>query len=304
MRARIRAFELSAHCASGGRLARAWCPILICLVASISGCRTHLSLRDNTLRTAGTLTDLNYQQVLDNLARFHDNPAAMPSFAVVNAGTVNVADQQSFNANATYAPTLTLGQQIGSGLPLLSLLFNPSGQRNVTENWSLAPVTDIDNLRRIRCAYQLLVAGGTLDSNCIPCQDLIKRFYLGEQDDLDCVIPKGWYGVGCKKDVPECACYVGHCGKTYVWVNADGLDGLTRFTMTVIDLATGKPHAPTKTVVRTFGPDGKLQNTQVTTTEIDSEALKEMRKEAGQTDRARQYLSPPLVNPGLFFVPH
>jgi hypothetical protein len=304
VRARIRAFELSAYCASSGRLARAWWPILICLLASISGCRTHLSLRDNTLRTAGTLTDLNYQQVLDNLARFHDNPAAMPSFAVVNAGTVNVADQTSFNANATYAPTLTLGQQIGSGLPLLSLLFNPSGQRNVTENWSLAPVTDIDNLRRIRCAYQLLVAGGTLDSNCIPCQDLIKRFYLGEQDDLDCVIPKGWYGVGCKKDVPECACYVGHCGKTYVWVNADGLDGLTRFTMTVIDLATGKPHAPTKTVVRTFGPDGKLQNTQVTTTEIDSEALKEMRKEAGQTDRARQYLSPPLVNPGLFFVPH
>ena len=304
MRARIRAFESSAYCASSGRLARAWWPILICLLASISGCRTHLSLRDNTLRTAGTLTDLNYQQVLDNLARFHDNPAAMPSFAVVNAGTVNVADQTSFNANATYAPTLTLGQQIGSGLPLLSLLFNPSGQRNVTENWSLAPVTDIDNLRRIRCAYQLLVAGGTLDSNCIPCQDLIKRFYLGEQDDLDCVIPKGWYGVGCKKDVPECACYVGHCGKTYVWVNADGLDGLTRFTMTVIDLATGKPHAPTKTVVRTFGPDGKLQNTQVTTTEIDSEALKEMRKEAGQTDRARQYLSPPLVNPGLFFVPH
>ena len=81
MRARIRAFESSAYCASSGRLARAWWPILICLLASISGCRTHLSLRDNTLRTAGTLTDLNYQQVLDNLARFHDNPAAMPSFA-------------------------------------------------------------------------------------------------------------------------------------------------------------------------------------------------------------------------------
>ena len=56
--------------------------------------------------------------------------------------------------------------------------------------------------------------------------------------------------------------------------------------------------------MRTYGPDGKLQNTQVTTTEIDTEALKEMHKEAVQTDRARQYLSPPLVNPGLFFVPH
>ncbi len=281
----------------------AWLALLLFVVAT-AGCRTHLSLRDNTLKTTSTLADLNYQQVLDNLARFHDNAAAMPSFAVVNAGTVNVADQQSFNANATYAPTLTFAQQIGAGLPILSLLLNPSGQRNVTENWSLAPVTDIDNLRRIRCAYQLLVNDGTLDTNCIPCRELIKRFYLGEQDDLNCVIPKGWYTVGRKCDVPECACYVGHYCNTYVWVTADGLDGLTRFTMTIVDLATGKPHAPTKSVVRTFGPDGKLQNTQVTTTEIDTEALKEMRKEAGQTERTRQYLSPPLVNPGLFFVPH
>jgi hypothetical protein len=278
--------------------------LLIILVGPVTGCRTHLSLRDNTLRTAGTLTDLNYRQVLDNLARFHNNPAAMPSFAVVNAGTVNVADQKSINVNATYAPTLTFGQQIGSGLPLLSLLLNPSGSRNITENWSLAPVTDIDNLRRIRCAYQLLVADGALDSDCIPCAELIKRFYLGEQHDLDCVIPKGWYNVGCKKDVPECACYVGHFCGVYVWVNANGLDGLTKFTMTVIDLATGKPHAPTKTVVRTFKADGKLDNTQVTTTEIDEEALEEMRKEAGQSDRVRQYLTPPLINPGMFFVPH
>jgi len=56
--------------------------------------------------------------------------------------------------------------------------------------------------------------------------------------------------------------------------------------------------------VRTYGPDGKLQNSQITTTEIDEQALKEMRKEAGQSERVRQYLTPPLVNPGMFFVPH
>ena len=277
--------------------------LLIALAGSAAGCRTHLSLRDNTLRTTSTLADLNYQQVLDNLARFVDNPAAMPSLAVVNAGTVNVADQKTISANATYAPTLTIAQQIGSGLPLLSLLLNPSGSRNVTENWSLAPITDIDNLRRIRCAYQLLVVNGEVDAKCIPCRDLLERFYLGEQSDLECVIPKGWYGQGCQHEVPECACYVGHYCDTYVWVDASGLDGLTKFTMTVIDLATGKPHAPTKTVVRTYSAEGKLDNTQVTTTEIDEEALNEMRKEAGHSDRVRQYLSPPLVNPGMFFVP-
>ena len=60
-----------------------------------------------------------------------------------------------------------------------------------------------------------------------------------------------------------------HYGDVYVWVMPQGLEGLTRFTMTVIDLATGKPHAPTKTVVRTYKGDGTLDNTQVTTTEVD-----------------------------------
>src|SRR5262245_34915573 len=114
---------------------RAWgwiCAVII--LTAGGGCRTHLSLRDNTLLTTGTLTDLNYRQVLDNLARFEKNPPAMPSIAVINAGTVNVADQKSMNANATYSPTLAFAQQAGSGLPILSLLFNPSGSRNLSEN--------------------------------------------------------------------------------------------------------------------------------------------------------------------------
>jgi hypothetical protein len=73
--------------------------------------------------------------------------------------------------------------------------------------------------------------------------------------------------------------------------------------MTVVDLATGKPHAPTKSVVRTYKADGTLDNTQVTTTEIDEETLKQLRQEQGTQDRVRQYTAPPVVNPGLFFVP-
>ena len=86
-------------------------------------------------------------------------------------------------------------------------------------------------------------------------------------------------------------------------IDDDGLEGLTRFTMTVIDLATGKPHAPMKTVMRTYKADGSLENTQVTTTEIDTEALERLRKQPQQFDRQRSSGNPPLVNPGLFFVP-
>lgn len=281
---------------------RMWMPVLATLLAT-SGCQTHLALRDSTLRTNATLTDLNYQQVLNNLALFVANPAALPSVAVINAGTVTVSDQKTYSANATYSPTLTFGLQGGGALPILSLLFNPSVQRNVTENWSTVPVTDVDNLRRIRCAYQLLVLDGGQTSECESCLDLLRRFYEGEMDDMDCVIPKGWFHSGRKKDVPKNACWVGCYCDTYVWVLPDGVEGLSRFTMTVIDLATGKPHAPMKSVVRTYKADGTIDNTQVTTTEIDKEALDKMKKEKGHVERRRQNVTPPFVNPGLFFLP-
>jgi hypothetical protein len=277
--------------------------LMFLLVLLLGGCQTHLCLRDNTVCTVATLTDLNYQQVLENLAMLVANPSALPSIAVVNAGTVTVADQKQVSASATYAPTLAYVQQEGAGLPILSLLFNPSVSRNVTENWSLVPVTDVDNLRRIRCAYELLVLGGGETTDCDHCADLLRRFYLGETDRMDCVIPTGWYHTGRKKDVPKKACHVGHYCDTYVWVMPEGLDGLTRFTMTIIDLATGKPHAPMKTVVRTFKADGSLDNMQVTTAEIDWEALDRQHKEGRRPERQRINVTPPVVNPGLFFAP-
>lgn len=280
---------------------RAWIPVLAAVLAA-GGCQTHRSLRDNTVRTSATLTDLSYQQVLNNVALFVTNPASLPSVAVVNAGTVTVSDQFGSSGNATYAPTLTYANQGGGALPILSLLFNPSGQRNLTENWSLMPITDIDNLRRIRCAYQLLVLDGQT-SDCHSCRELLERFYLGETDRIDCLVPRGWFQVGCKHDVPKTACYVGHYGDTYVWVMPEGVEGLTRFTMTANELATGKPHAPMKTVVKTYKADGSLDNTQVTTTEIDREALEKIKKNPRDQDRPRSYTPPPPVNPGLFFIP-
>ena len=56
------------------------------LLGTLSGC-THVTLRNDTVRTTNTLTDLYYQQVLDNLARFQDSPDTIPSFAVPNGGT-------------------------------------------------------------------------------------------------------------------------------------------------------------------------------------------------------------------------
>jgi hypothetical protein len=225
---------------------------------------------------------------------------------VATAGTVSVNDQTSAGASPTYSPTVTFPQQIGSGLPILSLLFPVSAQRAVTENWSLTPITDADNLRRLRCAYRLLVMGEATP-NYEFCHKQMKEFFAGEEADLaNYYPPRGWYGVGCEKDVPKDACYVGCHGCTYVWVMSGGVNDLAVFTMGALDLATGKMRTPQRTVVRTYKgdpKDGNLLETKVTTTEDDEAAL-----EAIRTGRARPPDRPRLTdfspyNPGLLFVP-
>src|SRR5437763_7518564 len=107
-------------------------PLLV-LIFTLGGCATHVALRNDTVRATNTLTELQFQQVLDNVARFHDNPDTLPSFAVTTAGTVSVNDQTSAGVSPTYSPTLTFANQGGGALPILSLLFPLSAQRAVTE---------------------------------------------------------------------------------------------------------------------------------------------------------------------------
>jgi hypothetical protein len=278
---------------------RALKPLLAaCLV--VTGCQTHLLLRDDTVKMATTVTDFQYQQVLNNVAMFVHNPSTIPSLVAVTAGTASVQDQKGYSGNATYAPTLPFSLQGGGALPILTLLFNPSVQRQVTENWSLVPISDIDHLRRIRCAFQLLVLDAET-SHCDHCRDRLDAFFLSEAADRDCVIPHGWYRSGRKADVPKNACYVGCYESCYVWVMPDGLEGLARFTMTIMNLESGTPHLPTKTIVKTFKADGTLETRQETTTDVDQDVLEKLRKMEVMPDRPRK--SPIPINPGLYFVP-
>ncbi len=274
----------------------------VCAVVagSLSGCATHRVLRKDTVAVNATLADIYYEQVLNNVARFEANPDSIPSFAMVTAGTVNIADQVGAGFNPTYSPTLTRAMQGGGALPILSLLFNTSANRSVTENWSTTPVTDSDNIRRMRCAFQLLV--GHEESDCDKCKARLEGFFLGGTESFDCALPRDWYQFGCKDDVPDNACYVAHYCDLYVWVTPDGLDGLSRFTITIMDIATGEIHAPQRSVVRKYKGEPKpenLETTEVTATEIDLEALE--KKTDFHLDRTR--LESPSFNRGLFFVP-
>lgn len=270
------------------------------LAVNSLGCATQRALHQHTVAANITVADIYYQQVLNNVALFVDNPASMPAFSVVTAGTVNVQDQAGATLSPTYSPTLTSQLQGGGALPILSILFGVNGSRTISENWSTAPVTDSDNIRRLRCAFQLLV--GTETSECDRCTDRLKGFFHGGTESFECMLPKDWFCVGAKGDVPKNACYVGNHCNTYVWVTPDGVDGLSRFTMTVLDIATGEIHAPQRTVVKRYKgaptPEN-LEETEITSTETDVDALKDAEK--FQLDRERHDI--PAPNRGLFFLP-
>ena len=269
------------------------------LAASLTGCATHLKLQRDTVATNLGVADMYYQQVLTNVARFSCNPATLPSFSVIQAGTVNVQDQCGGGVSPTYSPTLTNALQGNGALPILSILFGSNLQRSITENWSTQPVTDSDNLRRMRCAFQLLVGQET--SECDHCEERLKAFFVGGTESHDCMLPRGWYCVGCEEDVPECACYVAHYGDLYVWVLPDGIDGLSRFTITVLDIATGEVHTPTQSVVRHYKGEPKAENlesTEITTTEVDQASL----SGKGKYQLERKHPNNEAINRGLFFV--
>ena len=51
-------------------------------------------------------------------------------------------------------------------------------------------------------------------------------------------LPPGWLHVGGIKDVPSCACYKSHCGKTWVWIMPDDAESFAQFVLAFQDIAT------------------------------------------------------------------
>ncbi len=105
-----------------------------------SGCTTS-RLRQRTINQGGTLPELQYQQVLDNLALFSANPAALPWHVNLREGTSQVTDSLSGGALVDLGPPVSTQPQ----------LF---GSRTAVAQWGMSPVIDATELRLLRLAYR------------------------------------------------------------------------------------------------------------------------------------------------------
>jgi hypothetical protein len=179
-------------------------------------------------------------------------------------------DQITLGGASTNAPSITAADQIG-GFPILSLFFNPNVARGVTENWTLDPVTDSSRLRRLRTAFQYVVTGefGPNDqgSDDGSAEGLAELLNLETDAQLEQALPRDWFCSGCYKDVPKEACCIGSYRERYVWVMPWGMEGLSRFTMTTMQLATMDVRPMNRTVVEHYNSDDELIETVITISE-------------------------------------
>ncbi len=277
-------------------------PRLVCFLAivgvlSLTGC-ANTQLRHSTVAQASTLSDLQYQMVLENLAMFAANPGSMPWHVNLTGGASQVTDSGQGSLGLGFNAYRTLRNSF--------LNVNPIGSasRTIVQQWGHTPVTDGDELRLLRVAYRRACGSPEMPDpellddiahelkNLTPStEDLRTESYLFYQDlasrqhtpfetlaremnstvgDQRIIDPKrpsgvierktplarevahqvdeivdelrnirpGWYGVGGKRDVPRNACHVANYGDRYVWVCPSGVDGLTRFTLSILEMAS------------------------------------------------------------------
>lgn len=174
-----------------------------------SGCMSR-QLQFATARTTSTLLDLHYQQVVDNLAHIAAIPGFLPYLAVAGQGSIQVTTTE----NAAFPASWTLGKNV-SWLPSVSATANATG------TWSLGTVTSPEKILAMQAQYQ----------------NAVERANLGDP-------AFGWLHVGSKRDVHKSACYVAHHGPVHVWVNAEGISGLSELVLSILDIATREDTVP------------------------------------------------------------
>lgn len=114
--------------------------MLATLLLLMCGC-TSLRLERSITSQATTLSDLHYNQVLNNLAAFSANPETIPSHVTIRDGSAQIQDFGSASGG------LEILHDVTTSLGL-------TGSRTVVEQWGVSPVTDDIEIRLIQVAYK------------------------------------------------------------------------------------------------------------------------------------------------------
>ena len=144
--------------------------VLACCVSSLClfGCAS-AQLNFNTLEIASTVESLQTKQVLYNISKFIDNPDTVPDQVVVSSGSVGTTNSITPNLSNTLVHTYaTAAGAAATGLTRgLTQGQTAAATDQWTQSWGIAPISDGDDLRRLRALY-LSAALGDFDPSQYP----------------------------------------------------------------------------------------------------------------------------------------
>jgi hypothetical protein len=214
-----------------------------------SGCTATL-LNRYTLNQSMSIAEMRYRQALYALAVVANNNGSLPSFALTTSGTANLT-------NTVSVDTATLWDAAVYGFSKETLMA--FGQHNPELQWTLDPVVTAPQLEALLFACLWVVSqeqGMQLPTEGSYPWELLRertikdvngcstascsRFHFGVLEQLQC-IPRGWLNVSRHGSVPKHIAYQATYGDTTVWVTPDRLDGLSDFTLAMLDIGTTDP---------------------------------------------------------------
>jgi hypothetical protein len=153
--------------------------LIVWWLSSVGCASTQLNY--NALDLASTVDSLVTNQVLSNLGKFLESPYAIPSQVAITSGTastnntvtpgftspLNLAATTTNTAATTFAAatSTTITNTKTGNSPNLGATLTASDQW--TQTWALAPLTDTDQLRRLRVLYQF--GAGYLNEQDLLC---------------------------------------------------------------------------------------------------------------------------------------
>jgi hypothetical protein len=209
---------------------------------------------------------MRYREVLENLAVVADNPGNLPAFALTAGGITMVTDTGQAESVTVWDHAIK-----GFSKQTLSVL----AKRNPDQSWTLDPVVSQPQLEALHYACLWALQGppppdsAAMDLLRAPRPGDVSGYHFHVARQL-AALPAGWLHVGSHNEVPKNACYVAQCHHKHVWVTADGMEGLSQFTLILLDIATVYPPSlvlqqPLATLELTVEGEGKQKKTVTTT---------------------------------------
>lgn len=139
---------------------RACTAVSVGLYLFVSGCASS-QLNYNTLDLATSVGNIQTQQVLYNLSLILDDPAAIPTHVSLSDGTASTNNSIQPGVSSPLAQSIAqttatagIANQLQNTLSHTGMSASISAQNLYSQSWDYTPVTDGDELRRLRALYK------------------------------------------------------------------------------------------------------------------------------------------------------